>query len=48
MGDLIWSFTSQGNGQFTAANYSLGSGFNGDAGGWTTGDINGDGKTDLI
>ena len=26
-GDIIWSFISQGNGQFTAADYSLGSGF---------------------
>ena len=48
MGHLIWSFTSLGNGQFTAANYNLGSGFDAGTGTWTTGDINGDGKTDLI
>jgi hypothetical protein len=47
-GHVVWTFLSEGNGQYQAETYSLGSGFDAGSGTWLTGDVNGDGKTDLI
>jgi surface antigen len=43
----IWTFISQGNGQYSGYQMSLG-GFDAATGSWSTGDANGNGKTDLI
>ena len=47
-GDIVWTFLSNGDGSYTAKTYSLGTGFDAGGGVWTTGDINGDGRTDLV
>jgi hypothetical protein len=44
----VYSFISQGNGQYQSEGYSLGSGFDAGSGTWLTGDVNGDGETDLL
>jgi hypothetical protein len=47
-GGVVWTFRSKGDGTFTPASYALPNGFDAGGGTWTTADINGDGKADLV
>ena len=47
-GDAVVTFLSLGNGQYQEQDFALRAGFDAAGGTWTTGDVNGDGKTDLI